>query len=94
MLVLIRLKLTCSGTAGAGPLPSPAGGGGSASRGRGLSAAHRVGRIGVLRSDSPNTGLWSSGTPSLALNPLRQAHHSSGDPHCCRLRSVSCSISR
>ena len=74
--------------------PSPAAGGGSASSGRGLSAAHRVGRIGVPLSDSSNTALWSSGTPSLAPYPLRQAHHSSGDPHRCRLRAVSSSISR
>ena|SRR5712691_11801844 len=99
MLVLIRLKLTCSGSPGATAPgeepPDPAGTGwGPASSGRGRFAAHAVSRIVVPFKESANGARWLSGTPSPAAYPLRQAHHSSGEPHRSRLRAVSSSISR
>ena len=99
MLVLIRLKLTCSGSPGAGtpgdvPSDPAVAGCGSASSGRARFAAHTVGRIDVQLSESWNGAKWLSATPSLAACPLRHTHHSSGEPHRSRLRAVSSSISR
>ncbi|MFE9632078.1 hypothetical protein [Streptomyces sp. NPDC006463] len=99
MLVLIRLKLTCSGspwTGNVGAVPSgpAAAGWGSASSGRGRFAAQAVGRIEVQLKESWNGATWSSGTPSPAAYPLRQTDHSSGEPHRWRLRAVSSSMSR
>ena len=99
MLVLIRLKLTCSGSpragaAGEGPSGPAVAGCGSASSGRGRFAAQAVGRIDVQLSESWNGAVWSSAAPSLAPYPLRQTHHSSGEPHRSRLRAVNSSSSR
>ncbi len=99
MLVLIRLKLTCSGspwTGAAGDAPSSPAvtAWGSASNGRGRFAAQADGAIELQFSESWNGATWLTGTRGPAPWPLRQTDHSSGDPHHCRLRAVNSSISR
>src|SRR5690349_18604642 len=78
MLVLIRLKLTCSGRPADVPAELVESGCGSASSGRDRFAAQTVGRSDVHLSEFSNGATWSSATLSLAPCPLRQTHHNSG----------------